>query len=83
MRKNHAYVVEIRRAIRDFLNNMDLMSSNGELNSDGIKAMARILKLLKRLGMRSEAERLERRLRKRKDVEVITSLLLQVEERLS
>jgi intergrase/recombinase len=83
MKKRHAYVVEIKRAIRDFMNNIDIMSSNGELNSDGVKAIARILKLLNRSGMGSETERLKKSLKKKEDVGVITSLLLQLEERLS
>jgi len=83
MRKDSTYVIEIKRAIRDFINNLDAMGCNSELNSDGIKAIARILKLLNRSGMRSEAKRLERRLKRRDDVGVITSLLLQLEEKLS
>jgi len=83
VRKNFAYVVEIKRAIRDLLSKLDVMSSKGELNSDGIKALVRILKLLNRSGMRSEAEKLERKLRRGKDVETIASLLLQLEEELS
>jgi hypothetical protein len=82
-RKNFSYVVEIKRAIRDLVNNLDVMSSKGELNSDGIKALVRILKLLNRSGMRGEAKKLERKLRKGKDVETIASLLLQLEEELS
>ncbi len=83
MREGYTYVVEIKRAIRDFMNKLDVMSSNGELNSDGVKAIARIIKLLNRSGLRGEAEKLERRLRKREDVEAITSLLLHLEEKLS
>jgi len=83
MKENSAYVVEIKRTIRDLVNNLNVMSSKGELNSDCIKAIVRILKLLNRSGMRSEAEKLERKLKKKKDVEVITSLLLQLEEELS
>ena len=83
VRKNFTYVVEIKRAIRDLLSKLDVMSSKGELNSDGIKALVRILKLLNRSGMRSEAEKLERKLRRGKDVETIASLLLQLEEELS
>jgi len=83
VRKNFAYVVEIKRAIRDLLSKLDVMSSKGELNSDGIKALVRILKLLNRSGMRSEAEKLERKLRRGKDVETIASLLLRLEEELS
>jgi hypothetical protein len=82
MKRDCTYVVEIKRAIKDFVDNLDAMSNNGELNSDGIKAIARILKMLNRSGMRCEAERLERKLKKREGVEVITSLLLQLEERL-
>jgi len=82
-RNNFAYVVEIKRAIRDLVSKLDVMSSKGELNSDGIKVLVRILKLLNRSGMRGEAERLKRRLRRGKDVETIASLLLQLEEELS
>ncbi len=83
VRKDPAYVVEIKRAIRDLVDNLEAMSSSGELNSDGIKAVVRIMKLLNRSGMRGEAKRLERKLRRSKDVEALTSLLLQLEEELS
>jgi len=83
MKRDCTYIVEIKRAIRDFMNKLDVMSSDGKLNSDGIKAIARIMKLLKRSGLRNEAEKLERRLRKRGDMEVIASLLLHLEEKLS
>jgi hypothetical protein len=83
MKGRHTYIIEIKRAIRDFVNNINAMSNNGELNSDGVKAITRILKMLNRSGMRSEAERLKRRLKRRESVEVITGLLLQLEEELS
>lgn len=77
-------VIEIKRAIKDFVSKLDRMSSRGELNSDGVKALARIVKMLNRLGMRSEAARLSKRLRKRDDLETILSLLHQLlEEKLS
>lgn len=75
-------IIEIKRAVKDFVDKLDRVSSRGELNSDGIKALARIVKMLNRLGMRSEAERLSRRLRKG-ELEAILSLLYQLEEKLS
>ncbi|MEM0217224.1 MAG: hypothetical protein QXM73_00530 [Candidatus Nezhaarchaeales archaeon] len=77
------HVVEARRAIRDFMSKLDRMSSRGELNSDGVKALTRIVRMLNKSGMRSDAKRLSKRLKERGDLESILSLLYQLEEKLS
>ena len=80
--RSDTYAVEIKRAIRDFIDKLSVVSSRGELNSDGVKAITRIVKMLNRSGMRSEAERLERRLKRGRNLEDITTFLLQLEEEL-
>lgn len=74
--------IEVKRAIRDFVDKLDRMYSRGELNSDGVKALARIVKMLNRLGMRGEATRLSKRLKRRDELESILILLHQIEEKL-
>lgn len=80
---NDSYDIEVKRAIRDFVNKLDCMSSRGELNSDGVKALIRIVRMLNRSGMREGAERLSKELKRRSGLENILSLLYQLEERLS
>ncbi len=75
-------LIEIRRAIHDFMIRMDVLASHGELNSDGAKALFRILRMMKESGMKSEASRLLRSMKKR-DMEDIAIVLREIEERLS
>ncbi|MEM4862485.1 MAG: hypothetical protein QW706_04860 [Candidatus Nezhaarchaeales archaeon] len=75
--------VEAKRAIRNFMNKIDCMCSRGELNSDGVKALTRIIRMLNNSGMRDEAKRLSKMLKRRDELENLLSLLYQLEERLS
>ncbi|MEM0316685.1 MAG: hypothetical protein QXO97_01635 [Candidatus Nezhaarchaeales archaeon] len=75
--------VEAKRAIRNFMNKIDRMCSRGELNSDGVKALTRIIRMLNNSGMRDEAKRLSKMLKRRDELENLLSLLYQLEERLS
>ncbi|MEM2534975.1 MAG: hypothetical protein QXD12_04140 [Candidatus Nezhaarchaeales archaeon] len=86
VRKNedtNLHVVEAKRAIRDFMSKLDRMSSRGELNSDGVKALTRIVRMLNKSGMRDDARRLSKKLKKRGELESILSLLYQLEEKIS
>ncbi|MHC1627374.1 MAG: hypothetical protein ACXQTI_00865 [Candidatus Nezhaarchaeales archaeon] len=82
MKKELSHIIEVKRAIKDFISKMDKMTSRGELNSDGVKALTRIIKLLNRSGMRSDAMKLSRRLKDHSNLEMILSMLFQIEEKL-
>lgn len=80
--ENSKCIIEVKRSIKDFMNKLEVLSSRGELNSDGIKALARIIKMLKGSGRMNEAQRLSKLLRDRREIEVLWSLIHQVEESL-
>ncbi|RLF08151.1 MAG: hypothetical protein DRJ60_01015 [Thermoprotei archaeon] len=82
MKKELSHVIEAKRAIEDFMSKVDRLTSRGELNSDGVKALTRIIKLLNRSGMRSDASKLSRRLKDHSNLEMILSTLSQIEEKL-
>ncbi|MEM4576891.1 MAG: hypothetical protein QW701_05460 [Candidatus Nezhaarchaeales archaeon] len=82
MKENAKYIVEVKRSVRDVLSKLDALSSRGELNSDGVKALVRIIKMLKRSGRTDEAKRLSKVLRSRREIGALWSLLHQVEENL-
>jgi len=75
-------LVEIKRAIHNFMIKISVLASHGELNSDGAKALFRILRMMKESGMKSEASRLLRSMKKR-DIEDIAIVLREIEERLN
>jgi len=82
MKEELSYAIEVKRSIRDFMKKVDKLTSHGELNSDGVKALTRIIKLLNRSGMKSDALKLFRRLKDSDDLEIILSVLSQIEEKL-
>ncbi|MCS7139985.1 MAG: hypothetical protein N3F04_04345 [Candidatus Nezhaarchaeota archaeon] len=83
MKRRMTRVIEVKRAIDNFLNNLSEVMSRGELNSEGVKALARIIKMLNKMGMRHDAMMLTKRLRRRGDMEEILSTLSQIEEKIS
>ncbi|MDI9619793.1 MAG: hypothetical protein QFX33_03160 [Candidatus Nezhaarchaeota archaeon] len=83
LEKRASHGVEAKRAIDDFTHKLSVLTSRGDLNSDGIKALSRIVRLLNKCGMRAEAARLSRKLRDPIGLDAVLSLLSEVEEGLS
>jgi len=75
------YVAELERTIEDFMRKRDKMFSKGFLNSDGMKALVRILKMAVRAGLIDKSSGISRYLKSREEGEVL-AILLSLEERL-